>query len=46
MLGNFLRCNNDNFLARANKKQNVDIDSPASGGQVKYMKHVLSHGFQ
>jgi hypothetical protein len=38
MLGNFFRRSTDH-KQRVNKKQNVEVDSPASsGGQGKYMK--------
>ena len=49
MLGNFFRISTDNkqrintkqsFIALLNKKQNVEIESPASsGGQGKYTKY-------
>jgi hypothetical protein len=47
MLGNFfrkltdVRMRNKSFIARVNKKQNLEMDIPAScGGRGKYMKYV------
>ena len=41
MLGNFLFRRRTDFKQRVNKKQNVEIDNPASsGGQENYMKYA------